>query len=76
MRIDPRPNLGDGPLDEVGRRPCRAGPRDANDEIAQDVATAGGVDDLGVELDPVEIARLVDQSGERRRERSPPPAAR
>ena len=55
--IDPGPDLGDGRLDEVRRRPGRPRAGDPDDEVAQDVAAARRVDDLGVELDAVEAAR-------------------
>ena len=65
MGIDPRPDLGDGRVDEVGRRPGRPGAGNAEHEVAQDVPAARGVDDLGVELDPVQPPIRVDEAGER-----------
>ena len=42
-------------------------PGDPDDEVAEDVAAARRVDDLGVELDAVQVAGRVDEAGERRR---------
>ena len=65
--VDALADLGDGRVDEVGRRPGRRGAGDADDEVAQDVPAARRVDDLGVELDAVQVAVGVDEAGERRR---------
>ena len=56
-------DLGDRRLDEVRRRPRLAQPGDADDEVAQDLATNGRVDHLGVELDAVEVAARIGQAG-------------
>ena len=64
--VDAVADLGDGRVDEVRRRPGRRGAGDPDDEVAQDVAAARRVDDLGVELDAVQVARRVDEAGERR----------
>ena len=42
---------------------------DPDDEVAQDVAAPRGVDDLGMELDAVEVAVRRLEAGERRRVR-------
>src|ERR1035437_815860 len=57
--IDSAPDLFDVGGYEVGRRPVLAGSGNLNDEVAQDVAAALGVDDFGVELDGVEAGRRV-----------------
>jgi hypothetical protein len=41
---------------EVGRRPVRLGARDPEYEVPQDLATVPGMDNLWVELDPVQAA--------------------
>ena len=64
--VDPLADVGDGRLDEVAGGPGRRDPRDVDHEVAQDVLAARGVDDLRVELDAVQVARGVDQAGERR----------
>ena len=63
-RIHARADLRNGRLDEVRRRPFGFCAGEANDEVAQDVAAARRVHDLGVELDPVQAAVLVDKAGE------------
>ena len=68
--VDALADGGHGRVDEVGRGP---GGRDAGDtdhEVAQDVAAARRVDDLGMELDAVQVALRVGQAGERRARRS------
>ena len=57
----------DGRVDEVGRRPGLRDPGDLDHEVAQDVAAARRVDDLGVELDAVQVALGCSQAGVRRR---------
>ena len=47
--------------------PGRRAAGDADHEVAQDVAAARRVDDLGVELDAVQVARRVDEAGVGRR---------
>ena len=54
--VDALADLGDRGLDEVGRRPGGRDARDADDEVAQHVLAARRVDDLGVELDAVQVA--------------------
>ena len=56
VRVHPLADAGDGRVDEVGRRPGRRDARDVDHEVAQDVAAARRVDDLGVELDAVQVA--------------------
>ena len=56
VAVDPFADAGHGRIDEVGRGPGGLEPGDAHDEVAQDVAAAGRVDDLGMELDAVEVA--------------------
>ena len=64
--IDPLADPGDGRVDEVGRGPGRRDARDVHDEVAQDVTAAGGMDHLGMELDPVQVALRGGQAGMRR----------
>ena len=56
MLVDPLADRVHGRVDEAGRRPGRLDAGDPDHEVAQDVAAAGRVDDLRVELDPVEVA--------------------
>ncbi len=65
--VDPVADPRDGRLDEVGRRPRRLDPGDAPHEVAQDVLAARGVDDLGMELDAVQVTVRRLQPGVRRR---------
>ena len=57
VRVDAVADVGDGRVDEVGRRPGRLDAGDADHEVAQDVPAARRVDDLGVELDAVQVPR-------------------
>ncbi len=61
--VDAAPDLLDVRGDEVGRSPVLAGTCDVDDEVAQDLAAALGVDDFGVELDAVQAALRVGQGG-------------
>ena len=65
--VDAATDLGDGLVDEARGRPGLLGAGDPDDEVAEDVPAARRVDDLGVELDAVEVAVDVDEAGERRR---------
>ena len=64
--VDPVADVGDGRVDEVAGGPGRRDAGDVHDEVAQDVLAARRVDDLGVELDAVQVARGVDEAGVRR----------
>src|SRR3990172_8730283 len=66
MGIHPLPDLGDGRYDEVRWSPGRLGPRDPDDEVAEHVPAARRVGDLGMELDAVEVAAVIDEAGIRR----------
>ena len=66
VTVDPFADAGHRRVDEVGRRPGPLDAGDADDEVAQDVAAAGRVDDLGMELDPVQVALRGGEPGERR----------
>ena len=57
MGVDPLADVRDGRVDEVAGGPGGRDPGDIDDEVAQDVLAARGVDDLRVELDPVQVAR-------------------
>ena len=63
VRIDPLTDVGDRRVDEVARGPGRRDPGDPDHEVAEDVPAARRVDDLGMELDPVQVARRVHQPG-------------
>ena len=67
VAVDPLADLGDGRLDEVGGRPGGRDARDPGHEVAQDVLAARRVDDLGVELDAVQVPL---RGGEARRRAS------
>ncbi len=56
MAVDTLADACDGLLDEVGSRPGGLDAGDALDEVAQDVLAARGVNDLGMELDAVEVS--------------------
>ena len=66
MAVDPFADPRDGRLDEVRRRPRRFDAGDALDEVAQHVLAPRRVRDLGVELDPVQIAVRGFETRERR----------
>jgi hypothetical protein len=59
-------DVGDGLRDKVLRRPILFRAADADEEVADHVHTALGVENLRVKLDAVEPALLVLNSGERR----------
>ena len=80
VAVDPLADAGDRGVDEVGGRPGRLDAGDVDHEVAQDVAAARRVDDLGVELDAVQVPLGRRQAGERRGvglggRRGSPPAA-
>ena len=58
MGVDPLADVGHGRIDEVAGGPRRRDPGDVHDEVAQDVLAARRVDDLRVELDAVQVARV------------------
>ena len=62
LRLDPRHLLGDHRL----RRPLLLAAGDVAQEAGEDLGPVGGVDDLGVELDPVEAAVGRLAGGDRR----------
>ena len=64
--IDPFADPGHGRVDEVGGGPGGRHAGDPDHEVAQDVAAARRVDDFGVELDAVQVAGRIGQTGERR----------
>ena len=59
-------NLGDLGGPELGHRPAAGETADVADEIGEQPAAVGRVDDLRVEHQAVESARLVDRHGVRR----------
>ena len=62
LRADPLDLL----VDHRGRRPVRLAAGDLAQEAVEDLLAVGRVDDLGVELDPVEAALGVLERGDRR----------
>ena len=58
-------NLGDVGLHEARRCPGLSGTGDIDNETAQDLPAVRRVDDLGVELDPVQVPLWVRKSGKR-----------
>ena len=59
----PLADVRHGAVDQRGRGPRRAGAGNAQHEVAQDLAAAGGVRHLRVELDPVQVALGRGQAG-------------
>jgi hypothetical protein len=69
VAIHPLADRGHRGLDERGRGPGCPRSDDPQDEVAEDIRSARGVDDLRVELDAVEAAIGVDEAGVGRRVR-------
>ena len=67
MGVDALADPRDRRVDEIGCRPRRLDARDADDEVAQHVLAAGRVDDLRMELDPVQVPVRRLEAGERGR---------
>ncbi len=59
-------DLGHRRLDQVRGGPVRTRTGNAHHEVAQHIAADRGVDDLGMELDAVQVAARVGQAGVRR----------
>ena len=64
---DALPNRGNRRLHEAGRSPRLRGTGNVDHEVAEDVPSVGRVDDLGMELDAIQVAIGRGQPGVRRR---------